>query len=193
MIAPAPSTPPAIDPEVARRIRLVILDVDGVMTDGGVYLGGSGSDRVELKRFHIQDGLGIRLLREAGITVSIVTGRSSFAVALRADELKVDEVHQDPTAAKLGIVQGMMERLGVGWDEIAFLGDDLPDLPVMRRAGLPAAVGNATREVRAAARWQGGVYGGYGAVREFAEALLEARGEWTKRVEAYIRDREAGL
>ena len=194
MISPALHSPAAIAPEVARRIRLVVLDVDGVLTDGGVYLGATASgEAVELKRFEIQDGLGIRLLQEAGITVSIVTGRESQAVAMRARELGIAEVHQDRTAAKLRVVQAMLDRLGIAWDETAFVGDDLPDLPILRRVALPAAVGNATPDVRASARWQGAKHGGYGAVREFAEALLGARGEWGGRVESYVRDREAGL
>jgi 3-deoxy-D-manno-octulosonate 8-phosphate phosphatase (KDO 8-P phosphatase) len=180
--------------ELARRIRLVVLDVDGVMTDGGIYLGATDAgERVELKRFEIQDGLGIRLLQEAGITCAIVTGRESHSVRLRAAELGITECHQDPTAAKLRIVGGLLERLGVAWEETAFLGDDLPDLPVMRRVGLPAAVGNASPDARASATWQGERRGGHGAVREFVEALLGARGEWAERVEAYVRDREAGL
>lgn len=183
----------AMPRELARRIRLVVFDVDGVMTDGGIYLGaGEAGERVELKRFEIQDGLGVRLLMEAGITCAIVTGRESHAVRLRAEELGILECHQDRSAAKLRIVEGLMERLGVGWEETAFLGDDLPDLPVLRRVGLPAAVGNAASEARACALWQGTRRGGHGAVREFAEALLGARGEWEERVEAYVRDREAG-
>lgn len=179
---------------LARRIRLVVLDVDGVMTDGGIYLGATDSgERVEMKRFEIQDGLGIRLLQEAGIPCAIVTGRESHAVRLRAEELGIAECHQDAGAAKLRIVEGLLERLGVAWEDTAFLGDDLPDLPVLRRVGLPAAVGNAASEARSCALWQGERGGGHGAVREFAEALLGARGEWAERVEAYVRDREAGL
>ncbi|HEX2189639.1 MAG TPA: HAD family hydrolase [Longimicrobiaceae bacterium] len=190
-MADAPRTIPE---GLARRIRLVVLDVDGVMTDGGIYLGATDSGgRVEMKRFEIQDGLGIRLLQEAGITCAIVTGRESHAVRLRAEELGIVECHQDPSAAKLRIVQGLLERLGVSWEETAFLGDDLPDLAILRRVGLPAAVGNATAEARASAVWQGERRGGHGAVREFAEALLGARGEWAERVESYVRDREAGL
>ena len=182
-----------ISPELAQRIRLVVLDVDGVMTDGGIYLGATDAgERVELKRFDIQDGLGIRLVREAGIKVAIVTGRESHAVRLRAEELEVDEVHQDPSAAKLRIVQEMLERLGIGWDETAFVGDDLPDLAILRRVGLPAVVGNATSDARACAAWAARAHGGRGAVREFAEALLTARGVWSERVEAYVSDREAG-
>lgn len=183
-----------IEPALARRIRLLALDVDGVMTDGGIYLGATDAgERVELKRFDIQDGLGIRLVREAGIKVAIVTGRESHAVRLRAEELEVDEVHQDRSAAKLRIVEEMLERLGIGWEETAFMGDDLPDLAILRRVGLPAVVGNATAEARACALWTAERHGGRGAVRELAEALLTARGEWAERVEAYVRDREAGL
>ncbi len=190
-----PVAEPAVIPaELARRVRLLVLDVDGVMTDGGIYLGATDSgERVELKRFDIQDGLGIRLLQEAGVTVAIVTGRESRAVTMRAQELMIREVHQDRTASKLRIVTEMLERLKIGWEETAFLGDDLPDLPVMRRVGLPAAVGNAAGDVRAVARWQGVRHGGYGAVREFAEALLVARGQWSALVEAYVSQREAGL
>ena len=182
-----------IPPELAKRIRLLALDVDGVMTDGGIYLGATDAgERVELKRFDIQDGLGIRLVREAGIKVAIVTGRESHAVRLRAEELEVDEVHQDRGAAKLRIVEAMLERLGIGWEETAFVGDDLPDLAILRRVGLPAVVGNATADARACAAWTARAHGGRGAVREFAEALLGARGEWAERVEAYVRCREEG-
>ena len=184
----------AIDAGLARRIRLVCLDVDGVLTDGGIYLGATdGGERVELKRFDIMDGLGIRLLQDAGVTVAIVTGRESHAVRLRAEELGIREVHQDRTAAKLRIVEAMLERLGVTWEETAFVGDDLPDLPILKRVGLPAVVGNATPDARAYAAWAAEKHGGRGAVREFAEALLTARGEWAAAVERYVRDREAGL
>ncbi|HEX8393147.1 MAG TPA: HAD family hydrolase [Longimicrobium sp.] len=186
--------PQPIPAELARRIRIVILDVDGVLTDGGVYLGATESgEPMELKRFDIQDGLGIRLLKEAGITVAIVTGRESHAVRLRGEELQLDEVHQDRKAAKLRIVTEMLERNGMDWSEAAFVGDDLPDLPILRRVGLPAVVGNATADARACAAWRAVREGGRGAVREFAEALLTARGEWAERVEAYVADREAGV
>lgn len=181
----------AISPALARRIRLLVLDVDGVMTDGGLYLGATaGGEDVELKRFHIHDGLAIRLVRDAGIRVAIVTGRVSHAVRIRAEELGIDEVHQDRGAAKLAILQEMLDRLGIGWEETAFLGDDLPDVPVLRRVGLPAVVGNATSDARAAASWAGRARGGHGAVREFVEALLHARGEWSATVDAYLKARE---
>jgi 3-deoxy-D-manno-octulosonate 8-phosphate phosphatase (KDO 8-P phosphatase) len=184
---------PAIAPELARAIRVVILDVDGVLTDGGVYLGATDAgERVEMKRFEITDGLGIRLLQDAGVQVAIVTGRESRAVMLRAAELEISECHQDATAAKLPIVTELLDRLGVRWEETAFLGDDLADLPVLRRVALPAAVANAVPEVCAIARWRASRRGGDGAVREFAEALLKARGDWASLVERYVEEREAG-
>jgi 3-deoxy-D-manno-octulosonate 8-phosphate phosphatase (KDO 8-P phosphatase) len=178
-----------IDPVLARRITLVGFDVDGVMTDGGVYVGRVADHAVELKRFDIQDGIGVRLLRMAGLTVVLVSGRVSEATALRARELQVDEVIQDDRAAKLPAFEALLARRGAGWDACAFLGDDLPDLPLLRRVALPAAVANAVPEVRAAARVVTGASGGRGAVREFADALLRARGEWDGLVERYLQER----
>jgi 3-deoxy-D-manno-octulosonate 8-phosphate phosphatase (KDO 8-P phosphatase) len=177
---------------VATAIRLVGLDVDGVLTDGGIYLGASGSgEPIEMKRFEITDGLGIRLLQEAGLQVAIITGRVSHAVRIRAEELGISECHQDSSAAKLPLMEALLGRLGLTWNEAAFVGDDLPDLPLLRRVALPAAVASAAREVRAEARWVARRRGGQGAVREFAEALLRARGEWHVRVERYVAGREA--
>ncbi|MBM3885511.1 MAG: HAD family hydrolase [Gemmatimonadetes bacterium] len=184
---------PTIDPALARRVRLVCFDVDGVLTDGGVVLGDAVGQRVELKRYDIQDGLGITLLRQAGLRTAIITGRESHSVALRAAELQIDEVIQDRRARKVPALTALLERLGLGWDEVAFVGDDLPDLGALRRVGLPVAVGNATAEVRAVATLQLGRSGGAGAVREFCEALLRARGEWETQVEAYVRAREEAV
>ena len=187
------SEAPGIPHEVAAAIKLVVLDVDGVMTDGGIYLGASPSgEAVELKRFEITDGLGIVLLQRAGIEVAIVTGRSSEVVAMRARELNIQEVHQDPAAEKLPIVQGILERKNLRWNAVACLADDLADIPVLRRAGLPVAVANAVPEVKAAAVWRTCRSGGTGAVREFAEALLRTRDVWSEVVEAYLRDRDGG-
>jgi 3-deoxy-D-manno-octulosonate 8-phosphate phosphatase (KDO 8-P phosphatase) len=175
----------------ARRVRLVVLDVDGVLTDGGIYLGATANgERVEMKRYEITDGLGIRLLQEAGIQVAIVTGRESLSVSFRAEELRIDECHQDTGANKLPIVRGIVERLGMAWEEVAFVSDDLADIPVLRRVGLPVAVANAVSEVRAIARWVSTRSGGSGAVREFAEVLLGARGDWSRAVDRYLDARE---
>jgi 3-deoxy-D-manno-octulosonate 8-phosphate phosphatase (KDO 8-P phosphatase) len=181
---------PLIPGELARAVRLVLLDVDGVLTDAGVYVGEvDGGSPIELKRFDIQDGLGIRLLRESGIRVALVSGRVSAATALRARELGLEECHQDGEARKLPVVQGLLTRHGLEWSQVAMLADDLPDLPVLRRVGLPAAVGNAVEEVRREAVWIGRRSGGRGAVREFAHALLGARGQWDRAVEAYVAAR----
>ena len=167
-----------LDATVARRLKLVGLDVDGVLTDNGIYLGTVGDHAVELKRFHIQDGLGVRMLRAAGLLVIWLSGRESAATALRARELEVDELIQDPTARKLPAFEGLLERRRLGWEECAFVGDDLADLPLLARVGLPVAVANAVAEVRSAARVVTTVPGGQGAVREVAELILKARGEW---------------
>lgn len=176
---------------LAREIRLVVLDVDGVMTDGGIYLAVTeNGERLEMKRFEITDGLGVGLLQRAGIEVAIVTGRASQAVGMRARELAIEEVHQDPGAEKLPIVADLLDRRGLSWDTVACLADDLADLPVLRRVALPVAVANAVPEVKAVARWYTRRRGGGGAVREFAEALLRARGVWAELVESYLNERE---
>jgi 3-deoxy-D-manno-octulosonate 8-phosphate phosphatase (KDO 8-P phosphatase) len=177
--------------ELARRIRLVILDVDGVLTDGAIWVGSlPGGESLELKRFDVLDGLGIRMLQGAGIEVSFVSGRVSRATEVRARELDIVECHQDGGAQKVRAIRGILDRLGLEWDQVAMLADDLPDLAVLRRVALPAAVANATEEVRRLALWQGERRGGDGAVREFCEALLKARGEWDRLVEAYVRARD---
>jgi 3-deoxy-D-manno-octulosonate 8-phosphate phosphatase (KDO 8-P phosphatase) len=177
--------------ELARRIRLVILDVDGVLTDGAIWVGSlPGGESLELKRFDVLDGLGIRMLQGAGIEVSFVSGRVSRATEVRARELDIVECHQDGGAQKVRAIRGILDRLGLEWDQVAMLADDLPDLAVLRRVALPAAVANATEEIRRLALWQGERRGGDGAVREFCEALLKARGEWEGLVEAYVRARD---
>jgi 3-deoxy-D-manno-octulosonate 8-phosphate phosphatase (KDO 8-P phosphatase) len=176
--------------DVAKAIRLVVLDVDGVLTDGGVYIGAEpGGETLELKRFDIQDGLGVKMLAWAGIEVVIVSGRVSEATARRAEELGITECHQDPGAAKLPVVRALLDERGVGWDQTAMVGDDLADLPVLERVGLPVAVANAVPEVHAVSGWSTAARGGAGAVREFARALLMARGEWEELVQKYCDDR----
>jgi arabinose-5-phosphate isomerase len=177
---------PLIAPEVARRIRLVGLDVDGVLTEGGIYLGSVGDTPHEFKRYDIQDGLGIHFLRRAGIRVAIVTGRVSESVRLRARELEIEDVSQDAGAQKLPAFTRMLEKHGIQPSEAAFIADDFPDVPVLKVVGLPVAVGNAVPEVRALCSLRLERGGGAGAVREFAELLLKARGEWKAVTEAYV-------
>ncbi len=178
-----------IPAELARAIRVVVLDVDGVLTDGGVYMGDAGDGMVELKRFDILDQLGIKLLRMAGLQLAFVSGRVSPANRRRAEELGV-ELHEGPGGHKLQIVQSLLDRHGAGWDALACVCDDLADMAILRRAALPVAVANAVPEVHAVARWRTTREGGHGAVREFCEALLRARGEWNDLVRAYYRERD---
>jgi 3-deoxy-D-manno-octulosonate 8-phosphate phosphatase (KDO 8-P phosphatase) len=184
-----PTPTPTLDAALARRVRLVCFDVDGVLTDGGIILGDVAGERVELKRFDIQDGLGIKMLQQAGLITAIITGRESLSVALRAQELGVEEVVQDNQARKVPALQRLLQAHGLAWDEVAFVGDDLPDLGVLRLVGLPVCVGNASAEAREASTLQLTRDGGAGAVREFCELLLRARGEWDTQVEAYVRSR----
>jgi 3-deoxy-D-manno-octulosonate 8-phosphate phosphatase (KDO 8-P phosphatase) len=178
-----------IDPAVAGRIRLLGLDVDGVLTDNAVYLGLVAGQRVEFKRFDIQDGLGIGLARRLGMVVALVSGRYSDATTLRAAELKIDEVIQDKDALKVPAMTEMLMRRGIGWDEVAFVGDDLADLPVLRRVGLPIAVANAVSEVKDLAAYVTTARGGSGAVREVIETLFQAQGRWDDAVRIYLEDR----
>lgn len=183
--------PEAIPAELARRVKLVVLDVDGVLTDGGIYLGQERTGEVvELKRFDIMDGLGVKMLMWSGLRVAIVSGRESPATTVRAKELGIEDCYQDATGHKLPAIMTLLERCGVGWGEVACVADDLADLPLLRRVGLPVAVANAAPEVREIAVWTTTRTGGRGAVREFAEALLQARGEWDRLVEEYCDARE---
>ena len=177
-----------IDAALARRVRLLGLDVDGVLTDNGIYVGPVDGQAVELKRFDIQDGLGQVLLRTAGLPVVWLSGRHSEATAVRARELRVEEVLQVPGPRKFEAFGALLERRGIGWDEAAFVGDDLADLQVLRRVGLPIAVANAVSDVKAVASYVTRAQGGHGAVREVAESLLKSRGVWAELLERYFAD-----
>jgi 3-deoxy-D-manno-octulosonate 8-phosphate phosphatase (KDO 8-P phosphatase) len=167
----------SIPEDVARRIKLVIVDIDGVCTDGGIMMGVTDSgETVELKRFEITDGLGLKLMKWAGLHVYLVSGRRSRANSARAADLHIPYQEADG-GYKLPVVEKLVEQLGVTWDEVCCIGDDLPDMALMRRAGLPVAVRNAVREVKQLAKWETGRAGGDGAVRELADALLKARGQ----------------
>jgi 3-deoxy-D-manno-octulosonate 8-phosphate phosphatase (KDO 8-P phosphatase) len=177
-----------IEPGLARRIRLLGLDVDGVLTDNGIFLGPVDGQVVELKRFDIQDGLGQVLMRSAGLPVVWVSGRYSEATTARARELGVEEVLQVPGPQKLEALGALLERRGIAWEETAFVGDDLADLQVLRQVGLPIAVANAVAEVKAVAAYVTTAAGGHGAVREAVEALLRARGEWSELLERHFAE-----
>ena len=161
----------------AARIRLLVLDVDGVLTDGGLVYGASGE---ETKRFHVHDGLAVVAARKAGLQVAVLSSRASAAVTRRMTELGVSEVHQG-VADKGSALTALCERLGLRAAEVAVMGDDLPDLAAMAHAGLALAPANAVAEVKRAADWVARRRGGDGAVREAVEMLLKARRAWPPR------------
>ncbi|MFI5373373.1 MAG: KdsC family phosphatase [Candidatus Rokuibacteriota bacterium] len=161
----------------AARIRLLILDVDGVLTDGGLLYGASGE---ETKRFHVHDGLALVAARKAGLQVAVLSSRASAAVTRRMTELGVSEVHQG-VMDKASALAALCERLGVPISAVAMMGDDLPDLAAMGRVGLALAPANAVAEVKRVAHWVARRRGGDGAVREAVEMLLKARRAWPPR------------
>lgn len=170
----------------AKAIRLLLLDVDGVLTDGRLYYGNNGE---ELKAFNIQDGLGIKLLQRNDIQVGIITGRSSELVARRASELGIELIVQgreDKLAALEETLGGVSEESRLQMEQIAFLGDDLPDVAVIRRVGLGVTVANAREFVVENAHWQTTAKGGHGAVRELAEMILQAQGKLDSTLSSYL-------
>jgi 3-deoxy-D-manno-octulosonate 8-phosphate phosphatase (KDO 8-P phosphatase) len=158
----------------ARDIRVIVSDVDGVWTDGKIIYAG---DRSEVKEFNVRDGLGAKLAQRAGIDIVLLTSRSSPALVRRAKELGIVELHQG-AANKLTVCESILSRLAVGFLEVLYIGDDLPDLAPMKRAGLSAAPSDAAAEVHRAAIWKLDARGGQGAFRELVERLLRERGEW---------------
>lgn len=156
------------------KIKLLLMDVDGVLTGGEIiYTGGDH----ETKIFNVKDGLGIRLMTKAGIGVGIVTGRRSAAVDRRCRELGIDLVYTG-VDAKASVLVAILKKTGLDRDQIAFIGDDLPDLPLMKKVGFAVAVADATEIVRKNADYVTECRGGHGAVREFCELILKAKGRW---------------
>jgi 3-deoxy-D-manno-octulosonate 8-phosphate phosphatase (KDO 8-P phosphatase) len=158
--------------ERARRVRVAIFDVDGVLTDGELYYADSGE---EMKAFSVHDGHGIRMLREHGLAVAIISGRTSRALEARARNLGIELLYQG-AADKLEAFDEILRRCGVSGETCVFVGDDLPDLPVMERCGLAVAVPDAPAPVRRRAQYVTRARGGRGAVREVCEIILRARG-----------------
>jgi len=180
-----PPTTPTSDTELlerAARIRLLALDVDGVLTDGRLHYGNHDE---ELKSFHIFDGLGIKLLQRAGVEVALITGRSSELVARRAGELGIEEVVQG-REDKLQALQELLARRELTLPQVAYMGDDLPDLSAIRAAGLGLTVASGHHFVRSHADWCSRLRGGEGAVREAIEWLLKARGQLQESLEHYL-------
>jgi 3-deoxy-D-manno-octulosonate 8-phosphate phosphatase (KDO 8-P phosphatase) len=159
--------------ERARAVRLAVFDVDGVLTDGTLYIGAQGE---AFKAFNILDGHGVKMLHAAGIATAIISGRSSEAVSRRAAELGIAHVVQG-SSDKVAALDELLAALGLEASACAFVGDDLPDLPAMRRCGFAVAVANAAEAVKAAAHYVTRASGGHGAVREFCELVLRAQGQ----------------
>ncbi len=159
-----------------KNIKVLVMDVDGVLTDGKIIVDSNG---VESKNFDVQDGLGIVLLHQCGIKTAIISARQSEVVKFRAGDLKIDQVFVG-VYPKMSAYEEMLKNLNVSDSEVCFIGDDVVDLKVLRRVGFAVAVDNAVFEVKKAAHYVTKKRGGNGAVREVVELILKAKGQWTK-------------
>ena len=167
---------------VCQSIELILSDVDGVMTDGRLVYDNQG---IETKRFHVRDGMGVRLWQKAGHRFGIITLRSSQIVRSRAAELDLEIVRQG-AGDKLATLYSILDEVGVKAERTCYIGDDLPDLPVIRKVGLGVAVADACEEVRSSARYVTQTPGGLGAVRETVEMILKAQMRWEDLIRAYV-------
>jgi 3-deoxy-D-manno-octulosonate 8-phosphate phosphatase (KDO 8-P phosphatase) len=158
-----------------KRVRLLLCDVDGVLTDATVFIG----EEREMKQFHIRDGLGLVALRRQGLKVGWISGRPSPATTRRAKELKIDFLKQEK-GSKVRVVESLLAKTGFRWDEVCYVGDDIVDLGVLKRAGVAVAVADAVAEARAAADYVTSADGGHGAVREVVERILQAQNKWAR-------------
>jgi 3-deoxy-D-manno-octulosonate 8-phosphate phosphatase (KDO 8-P phosphatase) len=168
-------------PSPPDSIKLIVSDIDGVWTDGKIIY---SSEDYEIKEFNVRDGLGAKLAQRCGVQIALLTSRGSAALERRAKELGITELHQ-LAANKLTECAKIAEKLNVRFDELLYIGDDLPDLAPMLRAGISAAPADASPEVRAAAQWKLESRGGRGAFRELVERLLRERGEWDSMVKEF--------
>ena len=158
-------------PKLLQRVRALVLDVDGVLTDGGMYYGPGGEG---LKRFNVKDGMGLGLVIEAGIAVALISGENSEILRRRAEKLKIVDVYVG-VEDKLKTLEGFLASRKISLAEAAYVGDDVNDLPPMGKVGLPVAVADAVPEVRKAAKWVTTRRGGDAAVREVCDAILSVR------------------
>lgn len=163
-----------LDREIASPIRFILSDVDGVLTDGRINIDNEG---IETKSFHVRDGMGIKQWQTSGMGFGILTARNSKVVQFRAAELKIQTVRQG-FSEKLPAALEIFEELNLSPEEVCYIGDDLPDIPVLRRVGLPVAVADAALDVRRVASWTTRCTGGSGAVRELIERLMRAQRSW---------------
>jgi 3-deoxy-D-manno-octulosonate 8-phosphate phosphatase (KDO 8-P phosphatase) len=169
--------------EIAKNIKLLILDVDGVLTDGSIILDNEGN---EFKAFHVRDGHGIKMLHKAGVQVAIITGRHSKVVERRAHELGITEVYQR-CHIKSVAYEHLLEKMGIADREVAYVGDDIVDIPLFKRVGLSIAVADATEETKAEAMIVTESRGGKGAAREVCELILKSNGKWKEIIDEYFQ------
>ncbi len=167
----------------ARQIKLVLMDVDGTMTDGSVsLLSQSDGSALEIKTFDAHDGQGLTLAHTAGLRTGCITGRESAALLRRAHEMKMEFIYMKQPV-KMPAYEEILQKAGVSDSAVAYIGDDLPDIPLMRRAGLAVAVGNAVPEVKKAAHYTTKALAGRGAVREAIELVLKSKGIWAAMID----------
>lgn len=167
----------------AARIKVLLMDVDGTMTDGAVtLLSQNDGTALEIKTFHAHDGQGLTLAHTAGLRTGCITGRESPALLRRAREMKMEFIYMKQPV-KMPAYEEILQKTGVSDSAVAFIGDDLPDLPLMRRAGLAVAVGDAVPEVKQVAHYVTRAPAGYGAIREAVELVLKSKGIWTKMID----------
>jgi len=162
-------------------IQLILSDVDGVLTDGGISYDNQG---IETKKFHVRDGMGIQLWQQVGNRFGVITARSSHIVKMRMTELNVEIIRQG-SSDKLSIGMEIIDQYGLSPAEVCYIGDDLTDLRIMRHVGLAASVADGAAEVRAAAQWVSKARGGEGAIRELIETILKSQGRWTEIVKSF--------
>ena len=167
----------------AKKLKLLILDVDGVLTDGKLFFDQEGN---EYKCFHARDGHGIKLLRQSGVEVAVISGRKSKTVELRMKNLGIELIYQGHEH-KLGAFNEIIEKLGISPDQAAHMGDDLLDLPIMKRVGLAIAVNDANFAVKQKADWCTSTLGGQGAVREVCDLIMQAQGTFDDILNSYLK------
>ena len=169
--------------EKAKKLKLLILDVDGVLTDGRLFFDNEGT---EYKCFHARDGHGIKLLRQTGVEVAIISGRNSNSVALRMKSLGIEHVYQGHENKRNAFAE-LLENTGISPEQVAYIGDDLLDLPIMTKVGLAIAVSDANFAVKERADWCTALPGGLGAVREVCDMIMQAQGSFDKVLDAYLK------
>jgi 3-deoxy-D-manno-octulosonate 8-phosphate phosphatase (KDO 8-P phosphatase) len=181
-LSPTPKISPAVKKRAA-QIKLLLMDVDGTMTDGGVLLlSQPDGSALEIKKFDAHDGQGLTLAHTAGIRTGCITGRESPALLRRAHEMKMDYIYMK-IALKMPAYEEILAKAGVKDAEVAFIGDDLPDIPILKRVGLAVAVGDAVADVKKIAHYTTKAHGGRGAIREAIELILKSKGIWDELID----------